>query len=385
MKKSLIVVAISSPFDCVMDHNIETYVCTFDFSERALHTLVRVLCGEVRATGKLPGTFRRRASRSKSMRNWIVEEYQRARDGIELERLIHAVFSADSSPNEDLFPLKTATASCFELNSPAISESHFVVRNSSTNAVWGFAATYVIESTGIIGTVLVDPSKRNQSVGRSLHRKAVKNFKDKNLLRMRLGLSFPGVFPGIPDGDTALKGWFANRGWGSASSRVLTSLSIDDLSTWAIGEGLLQRIQHGGIGFGLILAHDTVNVEAVMAHVQKNANMEITELYKRAFADTIGCNVVRARDAKNSIVGTVVACRPGSQLSTYMLGIMSKRPFAGGIVAPVVPLTSQSRLIIQGLALVGVRHNKAHKAQRTVLNWVSQISPYFLLFDFMTW
>ena len=46
-KKQIIVVAVSSPYDFAMDKSIGTYVCTFDFTENAMHALVRVLVGDI--------------------------------------------------------------------------------------------------------------------------------------------------------------------------------------------------------------------------------------------------------------------------------------------------------------------------------------------------
>ncbi|KAM0651845.1 hypothetical protein ACHAO3_003379 [Verticillium nonalfalfae] len=42
----------------------------------------------------------------------------------------------------------------------------------------------------------------------------------------------------------------------------------------------------------------------------------------------------------------------------------------GGVLAPVVPPTSQDVLVLQGLVLMGTRQNKAHKSAKTVLSWV---------------
>ena len=42
----------------------------------------------------------------------------------------------------------------------------------------------------------------------------------------------------------------------------------------------------------------------------------------------------------------------------------------GGILAPVVPNSPQAGIVLQGLALLGIRQNKAHRASACVLNWV---------------
>jgi len=42
----------------------------------------------------------------------------------------------------------------------------------------------------------------------------------------------------------------------------------------------------------------------------------------------------------------------------------------GGILAPVVPNTPQAAIVLQGLALLGIRQNKAHKSSACTLCWV---------------
>src|SRR5690554_2175884 len=80
-KKNLIVVAVSSPYDFALDQSMSTYVCSFDYTENAMHALVRVLCGETTARATLPGTMRRSRKSMKSKQYWLVEEYDQARDG----------------------------------------------------------------------------------------------------------------------------------------------------------------------------------------------------------------------------------------------------------------------------------------------------------------
>ena len=73
-----------------------------------------------------------------------------------------------------------------------------------------------------------------------------------------------------------------------------------------------------------------------------------------------------------SLVGTVIICRPETLLSTYIPVLHSLGGDSiGGILAPVVPSTPQASIVLQGLALLGIRQNKAHGAGTCVLNWVS--------------
>ncbi|KAL0782285.1 hypothetical protein CaCOL14_000191 [Colletotrichum acutatum] len=374
-KKSVIVVAVSSPYDFAMDKSIGTYICTFDFTETAMHALVRALCGHIVPKGTLPGTLRKSKKVLKSRQHWIVEEYDRRRDAHGLEELAKAVARANTV---DLGHLESMPAACFELSKPNVEEAHFVVRNSSTHALYGFAATYFVDGIGILGAIFVDPTKRNVSVGRSLHRRALRhlltnntnNNKQRVVKKIQLGTSFPGVFLGIPiDEGGGVKSWFANNGWDVQFPKRLTNLAIHDLSGWAIPEGLLQSIQRANLSFDLI--HGLDNAESVLGHVAANANPEVLELYRSALQETKACGIVRAKGAGDALLGTIIICRPGSPLATYIPPLLSAVDEGiGGVLAPVIHPGPQDTLVLQGLTLMGVRQNKAHKSAKTVLSWV---------------
>lgn len=373
-KKSLVVVAVSSPYDFAMDKSVGTYICTFDFTETAMYALVRALFGEFTPRGSLPGTLRKSKKVTKSRQNWLVESYDRDRDAQGLDDLIHAVSRA-SAPNLQF--LKSTSSLSFELYNPSIEENHFVVRNSSTKALYGFCATYFTKGTGIVGALFVDPTKRNIAIGRSLHRRALRGLTQiRGVKKMQLGISLPGVFLGIPvDDSTGLKTWFTNSGWDVSFPKRLTNMAINDLGSWSAPEGLLQSIQRASISFDLI--HGLDNAESVLSHVATHANPEVWELYKFALQETKTCGVVRAKSPVDSLLGTVIICSPGSHLSTYIPALQAPGGIdepIGGIVAPVVPSTAQATLVLQGLALMGVRQNKAHKSVRSVLSWVQDES-----------
>ncbi|KAK3292609.1 glycoside hydrolase family 3 protein [Chaetomium fimeti] len=371
-KKSLIVVAVSSPYDFAMDKSVGAYICTFDFTEMAMSALVRVLCGKFKPQGTLPGTLRKSRKALKSRQHWLVEAYNRNRDARGLNDLLQALARA-SAPALQF--LQTTRAHAFELLNPNIEEAHFVVRNSSTQALYGFCATYFIQGTGIMGALFVDPAKRNVSIGRSLQRRALRGLAQKpGIKKMQLGMSFPGVFLGIPADDSAgLKQWFANGGWDLQFPRRLANMTIPSLSNWSAPEGLLQNIQRAGISFDLI--HGPDNADSVLGHIIAHANPEVMELYRFALQETKSCGVVRAKGHAESLLGTVIICSPGSPLAGFIpplhpsLG-QEDEPI-GGIVAPLVASSApQASLVLQGLALMGLRQNKAHKSFRSVLSWV---------------
>ncbi|CAK7225502.1 hypothetical protein SCUCBS95973_005887 [Sporothrix curviconia] len=349
--KNLIVVAVSSPYDFAMDKTIGTYICTFDFTEMAMSALVRALFNDFNPSGTLPGTLRKSKRVLKSRRNWLVESYNRDRDGRGLDELLQAIARA-SGPH--LQYLRSATASSFELNNPNVEEAHLVVSNSSTQALYGFCATYYVKNSGvgIVGSLFVDPGKRNVSVGRSLHRCALRNLSQKpGVTKLQLGSCFPGVFPGIPvvddsgsstagsTGNTpsgggsggggggggggsggsgtgnavsvagpgssgsaasstaSLRSWFARGGWEVAFPRRITNLVIPDLSRWSPPEGLTRHLASAGISFDLIQGPEIS--DGVLKHVAALAGPEVVELYRYALsqANNKTCAVVRAKVA----------------------------------------------------------------------------------------
>ena len=379
-KKSLIVVSVSSPYDFAMDKSIGTYVCTFDFTETAMSALVRALFGDYVPQGTLPGTLRKSRKVLKSRQHWLVESWNHDRDHRGLYALIKAI-EKTVSPGQQ-FGLSGATAASFEISNAEtgenIEESHYVVRNSSTQALFGFCSTYYFpaSSLGILGSMFVDPSKRNLSIGHSLHQRAIRGLLQKHgVKKLKLGSGLPPIFLGIPMSDLSegarLRRWFATHGWDITSPRLLYTLTIRNLNNWNPPEGLLQSIQRVSFAFDLI--HGTENASAVLDHVSAHSTPEILALYNLALSDSKACGIVRAKSpVDGALVGTVIICRSETSLSTYVPALHSLGGESiGGIMAPVVPSTPQASIVLQGLALLGIRQNKAHRSGTCVLNWVS--------------
>ncbi|RDW66337.1 (trans)glycosidase-3 [Coleophoma cylindrospora] len=377
-KKSLIVVSVSSPYDFAMDKSIGTYVCTFDFTETAMSALVRALFGDFVPQGTLPGTLRKGRKVQKSRQHWLVESWNHDRDHRGLQALIEAI--GKTAPPNQKSALSGATGSSFELTatepSEAVEESHFVVRNSSTHALYGFCSTYFYQGVGMIGAIFVDPAKRNLSIGHSLHQRAVRGLlQNPGIQKLQLGLGLPAVYLGVPMSDLSegarLKRWFASNGWDILSPQLLYTMTIPDIANWAPPEGLLQNVQRVSFGFDLI--HGRENSETVLDLVKAHASPEVLELYRLALDDSKACGIVRAKSpVDGSLVGTVIICRQGTQLATFMPVLHSAGEAVGGIIAPVIPPGPQATTVLQGLALLGIRQNKAHRSTTCVLNWVQQ-------------
>ena len=198
----------------------------------------------------------------------------------------------------------------------------------------------------------------------------------RGIKKVQLGSAFPGVFLGIPvDIEVnTVKEWFSNSGWDVQFPRRVTNMIIQDLPNWSAPEGLLQSIQRANISFDLI--HGLDNGDGVLSHVRTHANAEILELYRYALSDTKSCGIVRAKDATGSLLGTIIISKQHGSLATHVPALLSHTEDISGILAPIVPAMPQSTLVLQGLALMGVRQSKGHKAAKVVLGWVSLIYLY---------
>lgn len=216
-EKPLIVVSVSSPYDFAMDPSIGTYVCTYDFTETALQALVKVLFGELVPKGTLPGKVSQKDKAHQSQHHWLVEPWQEERDAHALDDLLKSLQQED--PINQISLLAGCSSSTFLLCNADVEECHFVVRNSSTQAIYGFCSTYYFKTTGtgVIGSILVDPNRRNLSIGHSMHNRAIRTLLQREgIKRFQLGSRLPSIFLGIPTGNQQgrkrLRQWFANVG-----------------------------------------------------------------------------------------------------------------------------------------------------------------------------
>ncbi|KAG9938370.1 glycoside hydrolase, partial [Aureobasidium melanogenum] len=271
--KPLIVVAVSSPYDFSTDTSIGTYVCTYDFTETALVSLVKVLHGDITPTGSLPGTISRSEKLTQSKTHWLVEIFNEERDALALDTLIKEIIEW-SSPNQRS-ELRGATSNSFLLRQQNVLETHFVVRNSSTSALYGFCST-----------------------------------KTEGIKRFQLGSRLPSIYLGIPSDHGSerkrLRSWFANVGWNTALSRPVCSMVMRNLQSWSPPEGMAQSLQGAGAEFDLVRGWE--HSRTIFDHIKTNNRQGLAEVYKLALSDPNSCGIVRAiRPEDGSIVGTTKA------------------------------------------------------------------------------
>lgn len=375
VEKPCVVAAVSSPFDFATDKSIGTYVCSYDFTETALQTLLKLLLEYQKSSGNASENNNRLRRPSQAHQQWLVERYRHDRDRSALNNLLSAA-QTPSRPSSVL--LKCATADTFQLRDDLIEEAHFVVRNSSTKELIGFCATYFQkrDSIGSIGAIVVSPSRRHQSVGHSLHDRAVRALIQKQgATQFRLGTRLPNVFPGIPSTDAAehrkLSQWFSKLGWKTSRGMTISRMIIPDLSSWEAPDGLGQSLAVTDIRYDLV--HGQEFEESVMQHVRRNAQSDVQALYKMALSNKEGCAIIRGKCVSNSsIVASVLLYRSQSKLAHFVPHVQDTSTLTGGIGAAVMAAELDNKAsLLQGLILLGARQLKKQGIKSLLLDYVS--------------
>jgi beta-N-acetylhexosaminidase len=374
--KPLIVVACSSPYDFALDMSIGTYICTYDFTETALNSLVKVLYGDIVSSGNLPGSISQNQKLQPSRQHWLVETYNEERDAHALDALIKAV--AKDCPPGQRSELSGATSTSVSLHHSEILEAHFVVRNSSTHTLYGFCSTYFFKDTGtgVIGSLFVDPSRRKLSIGRSLHHRAIRTLLQREgAKRFQLGSRLPSIYLGIPSGHgmdrRRLRSWFANMGWNTALSRPLCSMVARNLSEWNPPDGMAKSLQSAGAEFDLVYGWDYAG--PILEHIKTSNRQGLAEVYKLALNDPTACGIIRAkRPQDGALLGTVVLYNMHSHFAEFVPAMKDINEVAGGISSPVIsPSAGDYSTLLQGLILLGMRQIKQQGCTACILDYVS--------------
>ncbi|GAD93726.1 beta-N-acetylglucosaminidase [Paecilomyces variotii No. 5] len=374
-EKPLIVVSVSSPYDFATDQSIGTYICTYDFTETALRALVKVLYGELTPTGLLPGSISHSQKLHQSRQHWLVEAWNEERDSRALDALLAAVRQDCSQGQRS--ELTGVTSNSFLLRMDDVVETHFVVRNSSTQALYGFCSTYFFRSTGtgVIGSLIVDPTRRKLSIGHSLHNRAIRTLlQRKGMKRFQLGSRLPGIYLGIPTVNPVerkrLRQWFANLGWNTALSRPVCSVVLRNLSTWSPPTELAKSLRNAEVHYDLVYGWDYA--ESILDHIRTTSRQGVMEIYKLALNGAPDCGIIRAkRPDDGAIIGSVVVYNDRSILAEYMPVLKETHAVTGGISSAVIsPSVGEYATLMQGLILLGIKQIRQQGANAAVLDCV---------------
>ena len=380
-EKPLIVVSVSSPYDFAMDSSLGTYICTFDFTDTALRALVDAFFGEALPTGALPGTLRQNQKVQQAKQRWLVEAFSEDRDASGVDGLVSNLHQ--ECPVNQRSILAGCSSSSFLIGCDMILESHFVVRNSSTQAVYGFCPTYYFESTatGVLGPVLVNPERRGLSIGRSLHNRALRSLLSNNgIKRLQLGSKLPNIYLGIPNINNTerkrLRQWFTNLGWKNWMSRPVCTMLLPDLSEWSFPEANLEALKHAEIEFDL--SQGVEHQADILDLVQISSRAGTSEVYKLALEDDIGCAILCARRQQDGfLLGTVILYTQRATWAHLVPVLKDHTENMGGLTSPVIsPSAGDYSTLLQGLLLLGIRQHQKQNSAAVLLDYVS---PFIVL------
>ncbi|KAL6718547.1 hypothetical protein ACLMJK_004639 [Lecanora helva] len=379
-EKPLIVVSVSSPYDFAMDPSLSTYVCTYDYTESALRAVVHVLMGKLPYKGVLPGSLRQNQKVHQSRQHWLVEAFDRDRDLNGLKSLIERLQQDTSIMSPSL--LNGCSPKTFLLHNAVVEEAHFVVRNSSTQALYGFCSTYHFLSTctGVIATIFVDPERRNMSIGRSLHTRAMKHLLQKQgVKRCQLGSRLPSVFLGIPSNRKAecklLREWFGTLGWDVSRSKPLCSMLLPQLESWVPRPSLEDSLKQADLEFDLVCGRE--RADDILDLVKTNSPQQISEIYDLALADASGSAVIRAnRKSDAALLGAVVVYNKKSAWAKEAVpALRSTEGLVGGISGPVISACAdESAHVLQGLILIGIQQHQRQQSTAVLLDCIDGVA-----------
>lgn len=300
------VVAVTSPYDFASDNSVDPYICTYDYTETALRSLVLVLCGETQAQGTLSKAVAQPKAKP-SRQQWLVEKFNYERDSTSLTNLLNAVRSDTDSVSLGLDQISTDG---FLFSHEKIdSDYQFVVRNSSTKELFGYCASYYVEdsATGYLGFLVVDPKRRKKSIGDSLHSRALLALQQiPGIAVIQLGFSIPTTLPGIPGSGSnreELHEWFSRRDWHIDGSVKRSRITISELQGWKTPEGLSRSLNLPNVKYEILQGGQEIG--AVFEHVRSFSSPEIEMLYKVAPTGKVGSGVIRAKSLNDGeIIGT---------------------------------------------------------------------------------
>jgi beta-N-acetylhexosaminidase len=285
--------------------SIDPYICTYDYTEGALRALVRVLCGEVQAKGKLPQlVVETKAQVSKQQ--WLVEKFVPARDSMSLTNLLNTIKSgSDATP----LGLDHVSAEGLFFQHHKIESHQFVVRNSSTKELFGYCAAYSVEgtATGYLGLLLVDSRRRKQSIGDSLHARAIQALEQvPGITSIQLGFTLPMTLPGSPRSGGSheqVAEWLGRRGWDFDTSTKQLRIFQHVSSDWRPPEGLSRALALSDVKYEFVQGGQE-HALGVLEHVNLIASATSQLLYNLVLTEGTSSGIIRAKNLHDgSIIG----------------------------------------------------------------------------------
>lgn len=405
LSKPLIIVATLSPYDFFYTKGIgSAYLCCYEYTKQALKQVAAAIMGKIVPQGCIPGEKKfglgkgkRRSAddvvlspertnvKSKKVsapkRRWLVDEFDLGRDWRLLTWLIVSNYPI---ANEESYLGLLGQL----LNNNASTQKHFVVRNSSTNVLYGIVLTWIHtqyrpkpQILGAISVLLVDKSKRHQLVGKNLLNRAMRYLTaEAGCTSVQLGTALPLlIFVDDLTNETQATAFCNSCGWTiNQDSRlpIQNVLLLRDVMRWSVPPQMLRELTMVGVRFDICLTRDTVYT------LMKNCK----ETAKRIYEEAISCldlpaayeaKIIVALDHAQRIVGSIVIFNSLSALARFFPFIKEAEPnkdaLVGGLFAPIIDAsyTSLSNILKLGLISSGITYLRTNfnvAAKDTIMN-----------------
>lgn len=355
-QKPMIAVAAASPYDLALDREVGTYVCSYEFTPESMEVVAKVLFGRLPAVGRFPGSglYQAGGGGDHSRQRWLVEKWNFHRDARQLKSLWEGCFPYRRFGMQfDVF------AQIFDNNGHiGKDQTHFIVRNSSTGVLYGFCATWIEGAIGSVMALLVSPSRRGMSIGRSLHERAIKHLRQvAGCKQLRLGSVVPSVFEGIPlaadyrnDANVDLVAWFRSAGWDipvpgtKAKAIYIHTLVLPRLLVWSPSQRVISASKD--------IVLQVCSLETVpLLMASLGADDPVRAVYREALQSATV--VVAVEPFSGRIVGSLVVFTRESTVKGYMPWILEFVDARVGGMCGLVVAADQGPQVKQGLVQYG--------------------------------
>lgn len=444
LKKPLVIIACQSPYDFFYNKGIgSVYMCCYDYTTNAMEKVRDVLFGDCEPEGCIPGE-RKFSTKSKkrklvdyifldasntnhtnspSRRQWLVDEFELTRDWPSLKAVwldnSHSTEVSLVGPGQIDYQREGFSQKLYALlGSTAKEQQHFVVRNSSLNIIYGIALTWVhedkvrkshssnpddppVERHGSIIFIMVDKSRRQQSIGRSLHHSAMRYLIEKRkCTHVTFGSSLPLVF--LPDDSNwngsshALSAFMLGVGWTvkpTSQMRRKHIMVINNMDRWQVPKNIFRELMIVGVRFTVCKNHDQIRElikRATSADSPGNNDDKesLMFLYAEAISQiesksAIGLRLITALEPKaQKVIGSVILftnkshlakfypfmdeCAQDTAASSDSGNSDGRTQIVGGIVGSVIdPLySSLTQILYYGLICSGITFLKTSFVDR---------------------
>ncbi|KAI7872997.1 glycoside hydrolase superfamily [Spinellus fusiger] len=366
--RRLVVVAVMNPYDIMVFSDIDAYIVTYEYNPPAMESAVKLIFGEIETHSQLPVTIPIESHNTLPVtwEAWTVETYTP-------EML------------EEVWQLWTVTFKALPLSLDVFrnvllhlqSPEHCVVKHE--NKIVGFAGSQVFEQTGQLALLMVQPDYQSRGIGTVLYQHTIDTLRQKEIVSIRIGSTFPRFFPGVPNDDDVngkkAQAYFERRG--CQMGEIVWDL-VGDLTHYKTPTVIRDRMKKEGLWFGRLLPHqlnDLIQFQSRYFPYWVSTYKHHTDLGD--FQDVI---VAREQNKDGNIVGSLILhahqqSHPDRNdliwTDPLLLG-----PKSGGMACVGVSEEARGRGIGLGIVAYANEVLQARHIETSYVDWVVAVDFY---------